>query len=203
MLCSKYVESGLFLSSSNGMRSFVRDTCRLGLQNERWPIRTAYLAAYTCSRTFDAPALEEIALLLARESSFLQGSLSWWESFCADYVMVAARLDDPQVLRPYFANPDYRGTITAVRTASLAHYLGMPELLAESIERIKADPQPSFRWEAENATALYRLLRRRSPDLPALCRQLKHAQPEHMQYCTLDLNLLLRLMHPGLRTEAA
>ncbi len=203
MLYNRYVESGLYLASFNAMQSFVRDLCSLGLHNEREPIQTAYLGAYTGTRTQDGPALERIGILAAQEDSFRRDGLSWWDNFCIDYVMAAARLEDPMLLRSYFVESGYRGTIAAVRTASLAHFLDKPKLLSDSIERICADSRPSFRWEAVNAFAFHCLLQRRSPDFLLLANCFKEVDESFRQYCAVDLSLLLRHANPALQYEAA
>ncbi|MCC7478783.1 hypothetical protein IT575_10040 [bacterium] len=199
MLYSRFVESRLFLSSLTAMNRFCELSAHSDFGDERWPLQTAYVAAYTCSRTFDRRPLDNLARFAGRIQVSGGSSLVGWDAFCLDYIMVAARLDDPRCLKQYFDFQLRHGMIAAVRAASLAYFLGDLRLLIASTERIAASDEHEFVWEKDNALAMISLLRGNEPDLPRLCHSLRGTPETLQRYCALDMYLLMREMQPGLR----
>lgn len=199
MQYSRFVESRLFLASLNAMNSFCALSISYDFSDERWPLRTAYMAAYTCSRTFDTRPLDNLARIAGNCLVQSTQPLDPWDQFCLDYILVAARLDNPACLRPYFVLPGRSGIIAAVRSASLGYFLGDISLLVASTERIEAAKEHEWVWEKYNAEALLSIMRRSTPDLPRLCRSLTDSPLDLRPYFALDMYLLMREMQPSLR----
>lgn len=202
MLYAKYGESRLFLASLNAMQNFVREVCELGLARERWPLRTAYLAAYTCSRIRDHASLKQIGALASQQLTACHQPVTYWDCFCIDYVLAAAGLEDPQVLTTHLDLPGRCGSLAAVRISSLAYFLREGRLLRASAEKVHAASDlPDYSWESANAEALVDLLSGRQPKLQSLCRSLSDAPLELRQYSALDMYLLMRELHPKLQPQ--
>ena len=199
MLYSRYVDSRLFISSLKAMHQLCASACHSDLSDERCPLCTAYLVAYTCSRTFDPRPLDNMARLVGQAMVKAHAQFSWWERFYIDYVMVAARLDGASVLLQYLGAPGRDGTLAAVRVASLAYYLQQPTLLATATERIMCATEPQWHWEAVFARSLHDISSNRLPDLPALCSSLRESEPDLRSFYALDLHLLLLEMQPGIK----
>ncbi len=199
MLYSRFVESRLFLSSLNAMNSLCRTAQHYDFADERWPLRSAYAVAYTCSRTFDPRPLDNLARVAGAYLVSSTTPLSDWDEFCLDYIMVAARLDKPACLTRHHDVQGRPGVLAAVRSASLAYFLGDTGLLAASTDRIRAANEHEFVWESRNAEALMSIHRQRQPDVRQLCRNLSDTPSELRTYCALDMYLLLRELDPNLR----